>query len=125
MSFSEAPGRVKTGPFCELKFISRYKDGSTAKLLQVLQDLEIVVGLDSITNNRLQSMQRLLISLVVCAYAVAAVKVKWGAGNLPIECNSVQAGLDSLAAFVPAHMLFRTIMTHSFNQWTCPDFSSH
>lgn len=77
---------VKTSLDCQLQFIAADQHCSTAQLAEVLHDLQVVVGLHSITNDVVQALKSLLVRCDVGCDAVLAVQVE---GTLRHLCRRI------------------------------------
>ena len=68
---------IKTSMECQPQLISTDKHSTTTKLSQMFQNLQVIVGLNSIPNNRAQTLQSLVISLTVSSYLWLTVEIEW------------------------------------------------
>jgi hypothetical protein len=76
---------VLTSLDSHLELIPTDQHCPAAQLLQVLHDLEVVVGLDCVANDAVQAVQGCLVGLEVGCDAVLAVQVEGGLRDLWVQ----------------------------------------
>ena len=70
------PGGIKTSRHGELQFVSTDQHSSTAEFLKVLQQLEVVISFDGVSNDGRQSLQSLCISFVIASQLLLGVEIE-------------------------------------------------